>query len=99
MQDPLAPLQETPTTISLREYGDILRRRRAIILQTFVIVLVIGILINLYTPPTYQTKARLLLPAPNFVINSISTADPLADLFQVNQQYSLLTQVQMLQSP
>jgi uncharacterized protein involved in exopolysaccharide biosynthesis len=52
---------EAAPTVSLREYGDILRRRRAIILQTLVIVLVAGILITLFQTPTYQATARLLV--------------------------------------
>jgi polysaccharide biosynthesis transport protein len=97
MQESLGPFQEPSSTISLREYGDVLRRRRAIILQTFVIVLVAGVLVTLFTPPTYQAKARLLIEAPQYTINQVST-DPLADLFRINQQYSLLTQVEMLQT-
>ncbi|MDX1933048.1 MAG: polysaccharide biosynthesis tyrosine autokinase [Capsulimonadales bacterium] len=99
MQDSFPASQETPTNLTLREYGDILRRRRAIILQTFVIVLVIGILVNLYTPLTYSASARLLTEAPRFQINTVNTSDPLSDLFQTNQVYSLPTQVQMIQGP
>jgi capsular exopolysaccharide synthesis family protein len=97
MQESLGPFQEPSSTISLREYGDVLRRRRAIILQTFVIVLVAGVLVTLFTPPTYQAKARLLIEAPSYIINQ-ATTDPLADLFRINQQYSLMTQVEMLQT-
>jgi polysaccharide biosynthesis transport protein len=97
MQEPLGSFQEPSSTISLREYGDVLRRRRAIILQTFVIVLVAGVLVTLFQPPVYQAKARLLIEPPSYVINSAST-DPLADLFRINQQYSIFTQVEMLQT-
>lgn len=99
MQDTTGTFPEATSNISLKEYGDVLRRRRAIILQTFVIILVGGVLVTLFTAPTYQSTARLLLEAPSYNINSISTTDPLADLFRVNQTYSIPTQVEMLQEP
>ena len=61
MQDQIDTFTDSTPTVSLREYGDILRRRRAIILQTFVIVLVVGVLYTLFTAPTYQARARLLI--------------------------------------
>ncbi|GAB4466704.1 MAG: polysaccharide biosynthesis tyrosine autokinase [Armatimonadaceae bacterium] len=98
MQEPLGPFQETSNTISLREAGDILRRRRAIILQTFVIVLVAGVLVTLFTAPTYQATSRMLLQPVGYFINQVNTNDPLSDLFAINQQYSVMTQVEMLQT-
>lgn len=98
MQETQSPFQETTSPVSLREYSDILRRRRAIILQTFVIVLVVGTLYNLYIPLTYQAKARLLVEPTGMYINQINSDDPIASIFGVNNQYSLLTQVQMMQT-
>ena len=98
MQDSLGSQPDAPSSISVREYLDILRRRRAIIIQTSAIVLVIGVLVNIYTAPTYKANARLLLAPPAFSINTVNTSDPLADVFQNNQQYSTMTQVQMLQA-
>lgn len=88
---------EGTPSISLREYGDILRRRRAIILQTFVIVLVAGVLITLFQPLVYQTTARLLLEPPSYLLNTV-TNDPLAELFKLNSPYSPATQVELLKS-
>lgn len=99
MQEPLGPFQESANTVSLREYGDVLRRRRAIILQTFVIVLVAGVLVTIFQAPTYQASSRLVLEPPNYFINSVNTSDPLAELFRINQQYSMGTQIEMLQTP
>ena len=98
MQDSLGAVPEPASTISLREYGDVLRRRRAIILQTFVIVLVAGVLVSIFQQPVYRSTARLLLEAPSYTINSVSTSDPLGDLFRVNNQYSVGTQVELLQT-
>jgi capsular exopolysaccharide synthesis family protein len=97
MQDRINQTPESPQAISLREYGDILRRRRAIILQTFVIVLVAGVLITLFQTPTYRSTSSLLVEPQTVVINQASS-DPLSELFQLNQQYSVMTQAQLLQS-
>lgn len=100
MQDSMGFNPEaSSSSISLREYGDVLRRRRAIILQTFVIVLVAGVLVTLFTAPTYRASARLLVEPPQYVINQVNGSDPLADLFRINQQYSIATQIQLLQTP
>lgn len=99
MQDTTSFTPEASSSISLREYGDVLRRRRAIILQTFVIVLVAGVLVTLFTAPTYRATARLLVDPQGVYINQINSSDPLADLFRINQQYSIATQIQLLQKP
>jgi polysaccharide biosynthesis transport protein len=88
---------EGTSSISLREYGDILRRRRAIILQTFVIVLVAGVLITLFQPLVYQANSRILLEPPSYLINTVNN-DPLAELFKLNSPYSPATQVELLKS-
>jgi capsular exopolysaccharide synthesis family protein len=98
MQESQGPFQESSSNVSLREYGDILRRRRAIILQTFVIVLVAGVLVTLFATNVYQARSRMLLEPTGFFINQVNTTDPLADLFLISQPYSVMTQVEMLQS-
>ncbi|WP_395145245.1 polysaccharide biosynthesis tyrosine autokinase [Armatimonas sp.] len=88
---------EGSPSISLSEYGGILRRRRAIILQTFVIVLVAGVLITLFQPLVYQASARVLLEPPSYLIQTVNN-DPLAELFKLNSPYSPPTQVELLKS-
>lgn len=97
MQEQTDFTTEGTSSISLREYGDILRRRRAIILQTFVIVLVAGVLITLFQPLVYQASARILLEPPSYLINTVNN-DPLAELFKLNSPYSPATQVELLKS-
>lgn len=96
MQDRVEGLSETGQSLSIQEYGDMFRRRRLIILQVFAFVLIIGVLITMVQAPTYRATSRLLVSPPSYVINNVST-DPLAALFQLSQQYSPLTQVQMIQ--
>jgi succinoglycan biosynthesis transport protein ExoP len=97
MQERNEFVAEGTSSLSLKEYGDILRRRRAIILQTFVIVLVAGTLITLFQPLVYQSSARLLLEPPSYFINTVSN-DPLNELFKLNAPYSPGTQVELLKS-
>jgi capsular exopolysaccharide synthesis family protein len=89
---------EAASSFSLQDYAGILRRRRAIILQAFVIVLVAGVLVTLFQPPVYQTSGRLLVEPQNYGIQTFNGSDPFSDLFRVNSQYSIPTQIQLLQS-
>lgn len=88
-----------PPAASLREYGEILRRRRAIIAQTFVIIVLAGVLVTLFSPPTYRSVARLLVEIPTFNVNQVNTENPLADLLRPNQFYTVPTQVELLRNP
>ncbi|MFY8052933.1 MAG: GumC family protein, partial [Armatimonadaceae bacterium] len=96
MQERVESVNETGQSLSLQEYGDMFRRRRLVIFQVFAFVLVVGVLITMVQAPTYRAVARLLVSPPSYVINNVST-DPLAALFQLSQQYSPLTQVEMIQ--
>jgi succinoglycan biosynthesis transport protein ExoP len=98
MQDRTEFTPEAAPTISLREYGDILRRRRTIILQTLVIVLVAGILITLFQTPTYQATARLLVRPPSLNLRVSGNDGPLGGLFDGQGAYNVATQVEMLNS-
>ncbi|MES2459919.1 MAG: polysaccharide biosynthesis tyrosine autokinase [Armatimonadota bacterium] len=98
MQDQMDSAPEAASSFSLQDYAGILRRRRAIILQAFVIVLVAGVLVTLFQAPVYQASGRLLVEPQTYSINSVNTSDPLAELFRVNSQYSIPTQIQLLQS-
>jgi len=97
MQERMDLASEATASISLREYGDILRRRRVIILQTFVIVLVAGVLITLFQQPVYQASARLILQPPSYTVN-LANNDPLAEIFGLSNKYSPQTQVELLKS-
>lgn len=98
MHDRSDAFEDTTPAVSLREYLEILRRRRAILLQTFVSVLVIGVAVTLFSPPVYHAAARMLVEAPTAYINSVDTENPLADLMSATQNYRVQTQVELLQS-
>jgi len=63
---------------SLPEYLAILRRRRAIILQAFVLVAVIGVAQALIAKNVYQSSAKLLVEGPAYNLNTIDGSNPLS---------------------
>ena len=83
----------------MQEYLLILRRRRAIILQAFVLITVVGIVVTLMTKPVYQSSAKLLVAGPSLNMNSVDSNNPLSSLFMLNQQPSVTTQIEVLQTP
>jgi polysaccharide biosynthesis transport protein len=89
--------QEAVPAMSLREYGDILRRRRAIILQTFLIILVGGILLTIFMPAVYQTRARLLVTPSPFILSSGGSGSILDNDLQSSTNLNIPTHMQILQ--
>jgi succinoglycan biosynthesis transport protein ExoP len=84
--------------VSLQEYLAILRRRRGIILQTFVVILVVGVVITLLTKPVYDASAELLVDGPSLNLNTVDTSNPLSQLLALSQDQSVDTQVEVLQT-
>ena len=82
----------------MQEYLLILRRRRAIILQAFVLITVVGIVVTLMTRPVYQASAKMLIEGPSLNMNTVDTQNPLSALFMLNQQQSVATQIEVLQA-
>ena len=97
MEDRFNPSEEQTASVSVREYIDVFRRRRAIFIQTFLLILVISVVVTLLTPPVYQSRARLLVAGQSASLNSINTDNPLSALLAVAPSYSVATQIQLLQ--
>ena len=83
---------------SLQEYLAILRRRRSIILLSFVFIAVIGTAQALLTRNIYQASAKLLVEGPSYNLNTIDANNPLSSLFEISQQQTVDTQVEVLQA-
>ena len=83
MEDRFNPSEEQTASVSVREYIDVFRRRRAIFIQTFLLILVISVVVTLLTPPVYQSRARLLVAGRSASLNSINTDNPLSALLAV----------------
>lgn len=90
--------EQTGTGISLQEYLLIFRRRRATILQTFILVSVVGVVITLMTRPVYQASAKLLVEGPSLNLNTVDDSSPLAKILTLNQPQTVATDVEVLQA-
>lgn len=82
----------------LNEYIDIFRRRRHVVMQAFALAFGVGVIITLFTAPTYRAVAYLLVEAPSNKINQVDASNPLSEIFSANQTYKIETQVRLLQS-
>ncbi len=94
----MEPDTEHSAGFSLQDYLAILRRRRAIIIQAFILITVIGVAQALIAKNVYQSSAKLLVEGPAYNLNTVDSANPLSSLFQISQQQTVDTQVEVLQS-
>ena len=90
--------EQSSAGFSLQEYLAILRRRRAIILQAFILITVIGVAQALMAKNIYQAGAKLLVEGPAYNLNTVDSSNPLSSLFQISQQQTVDTQVEVLQA-
>lgn len=88
-----------PDGITLAEFLQILRRRRAVIVQAFVLITVVAIVLTLMTRPVYRATARMLIESPTASYNAIDTSNPLSGILALSQPQSVKTQVEVLQNP
>jgi capsular exopolysaccharide synthesis family protein len=84
--------------LNLREYVQILKRRRAVFIQMFVLVLAIGIVMAASGKPIYQTSAKLLVTATHSSVSIVDSSNPIAAMLAAAEPDSVDTQLQVLQS-
>src|SRR5207249_3215551 len=86
--------------LSLRDYVEIVRRRKWAVLETFGIVLAVGALATAITTPIFRSEAKLLVraTAPYGYLNTVDSQNPLVDLLALTQPESVETQIELLQS-
>jgi capsular exopolysaccharide synthesis family protein len=82
---------------ALTAYVDILRRRRPIVVQTFVVVLAVGILVTFLTKPLYRTDSRILVETKAMVVNTTDPNNPLSQLYNSDSGHDVDTQLEVLQ--
>src|SRR5437660_5620300 len=87
-----------PAEVNLREYLDVLRRRKAIMVQTFIVVLAVGIVTTILAKPVYKASAKLIVTASQPSMTMLTGENPLAGLMAGIQPDSVATQVEELQS-
>ena len=90
--------ENLPAGVSMQEYMAIIRRRRMIILQAFVLISVVGVVLTLMQKPVYQASAKLLVEGPSYNLNTVDANNPLSSLFELSQQQTVDTQVEVLQA-
>ncbi len=85
--------------VSLLEYLQVIKRRRIVITQAFLVVACASVLNTMMSRPIYQAEARLLVDAPSTNLNSVDGSNPISGLLQITQPQSVNTQLEVLQSP
>ena len=86
------------SSFSLQEYIAILRRRRWIILQAFVLIAAVGVVQALLAKNVYDASAKMLVEGPSYNLNTVDSSNPLSSLFQLSQQQTVDTQIEVLQA-
>ncbi len=90
--------EELTPSLTLRDFLGILRRRKAIALNTFVLVVALGVAVTLMTKPTYRTGARLLVQGVSRNYTIASGDNALSTVFQAKPGRDVDTQIEILRS-
>jgi len=85
------------TEISLRDYIDLIRRRKTIVIQTFIVVFIIGAIVTYIAKPVYRTSARILVEGKPLMVTQYNAGDPMSDLFTPDAGHDVTTQLEILQ--
>jgi capsular exopolysaccharide synthesis family protein len=82
--------------LNLKDYAQIILRRKSVFIQVFVMVFAIGVVITLLSKPVYQTQAKLsiLMAPPQVTLQDVS--NPLAAIAAGLQPDSVGTTLQVL---
>lgn len=92
-----ATVSESPAP-SLRDFFEILRRRKAIAFNAFVLVVILGIVVTLMTKPVFSTALRLLVEGRSNTVAINTSIDPLSSVFQPPAGREVDTQIEILRS-
>jgi tyrosine-protein kinase Etk/Wzc len=84
--------------LNLRGYLDVLKRRKAVCIQVFALVLAVGMVMASMGKPVYVTSAKLLVAAANSSVSIVDSNNPIATMLAASQPDSVDTQLQVLQS-
>lgn len=85
-------------SLNPRELFGILWRRRATLIQVFVVGALLGSFITTGGTPTYRSRARISAAPPSYQFNIISSTDPFAGMASAMEGDTLTTQLQTLRS-
>jgi capsular exopolysaccharide synthesis family protein len=84
---------------SLRDILSVIRRRKAIAIRTFLLVVALGVALTFMTKPLYRSTARILVEGKASTIALSNTTDPLSNLFLPSTGHDVVTQIEILRSP
>src|SRR5436190_2148216 len=87
-----------PPDLSIKNLLNILRRRKAILVEAFVVVLAVGILTTKLHKPVYRTHAKLLVPVGTSSLSIVDSNNPIGTMLAAAQPDSVETQLHVLQS-
>jgi polysaccharide biosynthesis transport protein len=94
---PTMPAAAAPE-MGLKDYMDVLRRRKGIAIQAFLLVLAVGFVVTLMSKPVYQTRAKLLVPAGSPQVTVMNAENPIITMLAAAQPDSVATQIEVLQT-
>lgn len=83
---------------SLRDFFEILRRRKLIAFNAFLLVAILGIVSTLMTKPVFSTGLRLLVEGRSNAVAINNSSDPLSSVFQPPPGREVDTQIEILRS-
>ncbi len=84
--------------VSFQEYVAILKRRRSLIVQAFLLISIVGVIVTFLTKPVYQAVGEMLVDPPSMTVSQVNTDSPLSGLFGIGAQQSTATVAQVLQT-
>ena len=83
---------------SLRDFLAILKRRKMIAIQAFIVVVALGVVLTFMAKPIYRSAARVLVEGKSQVMSINNTSNPLSNLFLPSAGFETQTQVEILRS-
>ena len=98
LEDPKAQAPASTPPPSLRDFFDILRRRKVIALNAFLLVVALGTLVTLMTKPVWSTSARLLVEGRNNTVAISNSNDPMGVALTPKSGHEVDTQIEILRS-
>jgi tyrosine-protein kinase Etk/Wzc len=84
--------------LNLASYIDVIRRRRTIFIQMFVMVVAIGLVVTALSKPVYQSYATIMVPTTGANVGVFDAKDPIAMILATARPEPIKTQVQILNS-
>jgi capsular exopolysaccharide synthesis family protein len=85
--------------MSIRDYADLLVRRRFTILKTFALVFLIGAALTWTTKPVYRANTRILVQGEQSGKSDFEVAAPIKELLKGEQGRGIDTQLEIIGSP